>query len=252
MEIELDSLLNDESNLGFHFCNTVDLYPNDKPSKLDPNQNSRGIVVEGLIPSNTGALSSASSTEQPAVFFSLGFKGTLGYMNRLLIRISRFQELIDNNPSYVNKFFKEELELYKEIKNDPNWVYIIANKYLERLSYIVLSLNGVTKEEYESMDDNSNIDYIIDDIDNATGVRQTPRNMHTLVGKRIEPTKIRKIEGSAIDILIRMFDLYKTKYPDSNYLDTEAWENRTIKTDLLTGFIEYEKRLKENNEIRLI
>ena len=102
------------------------------------------------------------------------------------------------------------------------------------------------------MDDNSNIDYIIDDIDNATGVRQTPRNMHTLVGKRIEPTKIRKIEGSAIDILIRMFDLYKTKYPDSNYLDTEAWENRTIKTDLLTGFIEYEKRLKENNEIRLI
>ena len=98
-----------EGNLGFHFCKTEDLYPNPNVrSKLNPDESSKGILIEGLIADNKGYLSSASKDEQPAVFFSLGFKGALGYINRILTNLSRFDLLIERNPEYVEKFFHKE------------------------------------------------------------------------------------------------------------------------------------------------
>lgn len=234
-----------EGNLGFHFCKTEDLYPNPNVrSKLNPDESSKGILIEGLIADNKGYLSSASKDEQPAVFFSLGFKGALGYINRILTNLSRFDLLIERNPEYVEKFFHKEKEFYIKNKNNPNWIYIIAHDYLSNLSYVVLDLNGIKKEAYDKLSNSGKqeIDYIIDDIDYANNQqRQTIRNMHTLVRKNVSPTKIRKISGNALEIIMQMYKAFKRKYPNTSYLETEEWENRKIKNDFLTGFVEYEQ-----------
>lgn len=252
-ELTISEIENFEDKLAFHFCKTESLYPNPNvKSKLNSNELSQGILIEGLVAGNTGYLSSASKDEQPAVFFSLGFKGALGYMNRILTNLSRFETLIEQKPDYVEKFFHKEKEFFLANKNNSNCIYMIAHNYLSNLSYIVLDLKGKTKKEFDELPDSDrqNVDYIIDDIDYANNnQRQTIRNMHSLIGKNISPSKIRKISGNAIEVLIQMYEVFNKKYPNTSYLQTEDWEDRKIKHDYLTRFINYEKQIQNRAHI---
>ena len=231
MNIETIANISERSeNLCFHFT--------DK-------QNWTSIQENGLMPLNNGKNSRVTGREKPAVFFSKGFRGTLGTVNRFLINISRAP--LSENRDYYEKEFPLLFKMYNENSTNNDWVYSIAYEYFKDKIYLVLDLNGVMKEEFEKLSDDNRkgIDYIIDDINFENSQRQTIRNMHTIVGKGVDTGKIKKLSGDAISVLINMYDSYILAHPNQNVLQTEEWENRAITCDLISGFIQF---LKEKNK----
>lgn len=228
----IDNISERSENLCFHFT--------DK-------QNWTSIQETGLMPLNNGKNSRVTGREKPAVFFSKGFRGTLGTVNRFLINISRAP--LSENRDYYEKEFPLLFKMYNENSTNNDWVYSIAYEYFKDKIYLVLDLNGVVKDEFEKLSDDNRkgIDYIIDDINFENSQRQTIRNMHTIVGKGVDTGKIKKLSGDAISVLINMYDSYILEHPNQNVLQTEEWENREITCDLITGFIHF---LKERNEER--
>ena len=226
----IDNILERSENLCFHFT--------DK-------QNWTSIQENGLMPLNNGKNSRVTGREKPAVFFSKGFRGTLGTVNRFLINISRAPS--SENRQYYEREFPLLFKMYNENSSNNDWVYSIAYEYFKDKIYLVLDLNGVTKDDFEKLPENirKGIDYIIDDINFENSHRQTIRNMHTIVGKGVDTSKIKKLIGDAISVLINMYDSYALVHPDQHVLQTEEWENREITCDLITGFIQF---LKERNK----
>lgn len=229
---EIEKIKNSEE-VCFHFTDN---------DKID------SIMERGLLALNDGKNSRVTGREKPAVFFSKGFRGTLGTVNRFLINISRAPESI--NREYYAKEFPDLLRIYEENKGSMDWVYMIAHKYFKDKTYLELDLTGVSKDDYEKLSDEEKeqIDYIIDDINFENSERQTIRNMHTIEGKGVAKDKINHIEGDAISTLIKMHELFQKEHPGEDILEPEEWENRTIPTNLITGFIEYEKELLEQSK----
>ncbi len=239
--VRLEDIVENSEELCFHFTDT---------KKLLTKDNKGGILKNGLLPLNNGKNSGVTGKEKPAVFFSRGFRGTLGTANRFLINILQAPE------SEYRKYYKTEFPLlfkmYKEmkIKQYTKWVYSIAHEYFKGKTYLLLDLHGVMKEKWNALSDDAKaqVDYIIDDINFENSKRQTIRNMHTIEGKGVPANKIRRLNGNAISTLIRMYDLFLLTHSNENILQPEEWENKSITCDLITGFIQFEKERLESRE----
>lgn len=238
--VQIEDIVEKSEELCFHFTDTKNLLTED---------NKREILKSGLLPLNNGKNSRVTGREKPAVFFSKGFKGTLGTANRFLINILRAPESEDRK--YYETEFPLLFKIYKENKTNTEWIYSVAHEYFKSKTYLVLNLHGVMKEEWNALSDDAKaqVDYIIDDINFENSKRQTIRNMHTIEGRGISADKIRRLNGNAISTLIRMYELFLLAHPNENILQPEEWENKSITCDLITGFIQFEKERLESRDI---
>lgn len=238
--VQIEDIVEKSEELCFHFTDTKNLLTEDNKS---------GILKSGLLPLNNGKNSRVTGREKPAVFFSKGFKGTLGTANRFLINILRAPE------SKYRKYYETEFPLlfkmYKENKTNTEWVYSVAHEYFKNKTYLLLDIHGVMKKEWNALsdEDKAQVDYIIDDINFENSKRQTIRNMHTIEGRGIPANKIKRLNGNAINTLIRMYELFLVAHPNENILQPEEWENKSIISDLITGFIQFEKERLESRDI---
>lgn len=215
--ITVEDIIENSENLCFHFTNKKNL---------------ESILEKGLLPSNTGEISGTTGREQPAVFFSKGFRGTLGTINRFLINISRMP--LSEHKEYYEKTFPQ---IYNEVNSitDEEWLYKVAHECLKNKIYLVLNLNGVFKDEWDmaTREEKEKLDYIIDDTNHENGKRQTIRNMHTIIGKTVSPEKISVLSADAISVLIQMYNSYSSRFSEQDVLKTEEWEKTTINTNLI-------------------
>ena len=181
-------------------------------------KNLLGIQIDGLI-ADIGENSRQGSETTQKVFFARGIAGEVGILNRYL--------------NLLSSRFDDRAELYENFKN------IIGN-----LKFLKLKLSHTDKSTYEKMtpEEQKNIDYLEDDINEETGEKMTSRNMHMIVGKNLDPSKIQRIDGDPFELIKVILEQYKQKFPNKDYL------NNSIDQDYLSGFVDYVSREREKNE----
>lgn len=187
-----------------------------------PKKNMMRIQMEGL-KADIGENSKQGSETTPKVFFANGIAGEIGILNRYL--------------NLLSTKFNDKTGLYEHFKN------IIGN-----MEFLKLELNHTDKSTYETMtpEEQEGIDFLEDDINEETGEKMTSRNMHMIVGKNLDVSKISRVDGSPFELIKQLLIQYKQKFPKQDYL------TNSIDQDYLSEFVEYVTRENTKDDDRSI
>lgn len=194
---------------------------------LTPKEHEEDINKDGLIPQiGENSKDGLGYEKTPKVFFTKELDGSLMYVNKVLNIISYFIKSKDytvlkktSHKKYVDFLEKETTPNMTE-QEETNLACKFTDAFLNDRIYYMCNLKGCTKNEYDNLSkfQKHKIDYLLDDIDEQTGVTTHPiNNMHTIAGKGIPKEKLSKVTNkgndNAKDIVMQLIRTYKEKNP---------------------------------------
>ena len=212
--------------------------------------NVKSIETEGLKAKIGNKSEGIEKNEK--VFFSHKPIGVINLINncyRLIQDILAYKEnsstTIGKDKSIIyERLYKTEIEPYDRNKEIDETIkdksVRIMYEILKNYVYLKLDLKGVTKEIFDNLTENqkSSVDYLIDDIDEETNMQIEEHNMHTRIGKGIEPEKISQLtidkRTDAIGIIEFLYNVLEKKPQMVGTDMDDLYSMRNLKS-----FIEY-------------
>ena len=163
------------------------------------------------------------------VFFAKSLEGTLIFLNRnfnIFYSAAKYNNFAkyrgavsDDRPDLYEQIFEEMVHDNMSESELTEVALALGKLYLERGVYYKLDLKHCTKEDFQNMDaqEQDEIDYFSDDINEENNEPMTINNMHTRTGRGVKTKQMTLMttggKKSALDIAISMSEAYKTMNP---------------------------------------
>lgn len=207
----------------------------------------------------------AGNEDTPKVFFTKSIEGALILINRTFNFF--YTAVKDNNFTILNGALGDDTpELYKKIFNNmihdnmaedeiDEVALELGKLYLERGICYKLHLKHCTREEFQNMNEQeqAQIDYFSDDINEENGKPMTINNMHTRTGRGVKTSQMSLTtcngKKSALDIAISMVEAYRILNPGKS-VPVLKFKNGDEDRHLLEMLVDKEQERRHNAEMQ--